>query len=86
MGELTCYLAGPIRGLNYEEAIGWRMDAAKRLKDVGIKCLSPMRSKEWIKDVEKITDSYDDLKGYSSSEIFVRISLISIGDNLFFPM
>ena len=70
--NMTVYLGGPIRSLSYNEAINWRISAAKYLNDIGIKCLSPMRGKELLKDVDKITDSYEDLKGYSSSEIFAR--------------
>jgi hypothetical protein len=72
MSKMTVYLGGPIRGLSYFEAISWRLAAEERLSDVGMRCLSPMRGKELIKDEEKITDSYEDLKGYSSKDIFSR--------------
>lgn len=72
MEKLTVYLGGPIRGLSYQEASDWRNEAIRRLSDVGMKCLSPMRNKELIKDEEKITDSYESLKGYSSKDIFNR--------------
>ena len=68
----TVYLAGPIRGLTHEEASGWRLDVIEKLKDAGIKCLSPMRNKELIKDAGRITDSYENLKGYSSHDLFNR--------------
>ena len=70
--NIIVYLGGPIRSLSYNEAIKWRISADKYFNDVGIKCLSPMRGKEYLKEVDKITDSYKDLKGYSSSEIFER--------------
>ena len=70
--NIIVYLGGPIRSLSYNEAIKWRISADKYFNDVGIKCLSPMRGKEYLKGVDKITDSYKDLKGYSSSEIFER--------------
>ncbi len=72
MKKIVVYLAGPIRGLSFDEAIEWRNKAIDRLAQVDIECLSPMRNKELISEVEKITDSYDDIKGYSSKEIFLR--------------
>jgi hypothetical protein len=69
---VTVYLAGPIRGLAYDSAIGWRQDVEAKLDDVGIKCLSPMRNKELIKTVDKILDSYENMNGYSSKDIFNR--------------
>ena len=38
------YLAGPISGLKYEEAYGWRDMVGHELSTYGIKCLSPLRS------------------------------------------
>ena len=72
MSKYTVYLGGSIRGLSYEEAIKWREEASKRLSDVGIKSLSPMRNKGLINDEQKITNSYDNLKGYSSKDLFMR--------------
>lgn len=40
------YLAGPISGLNHEQASTWRDDVAKRLSASGIECFSPMRHTE----------------------------------------
>lgn len=40
-----CYLAGPMSGLNYDEAIGWRNYAIEKLKP-NIKGLSPIRDYE----------------------------------------
>ncbi len=66
------YLCGPIRGLSYEEAIVWRSKAIEKFTTFGFECLSPMRSKELIKGEEKITDSYENLNGYSAHDIFAR--------------
>lgn len=57
------YLAGPIRGLNYNEATEWREKATAALKDVGIDAMSPMRAKKYLQGVsnaggEKLADSY----------------------------
>lgn len=57
------YLAGPIRGLNYNDATEWRERAIARLSDVGIDAMSPMRAKRYLKGVEnaggeKLADTY----------------------------
>lgn len=44
----TCYLAGPIAGLDYTDAVTWRTAAIQRLKEAGIQGRSPMRSKEFL--------------------------------------
>lgn len=41
----TVYLAGPITGLTFEEAKGWRDDVTQQLGDTW-HCLSPLRGKE----------------------------------------
>lgn len=48
----TVYLAGPISGLNYAGATEWREAAIANLAQHGIKGLSPMRAKEYLKAVE----------------------------------
>jgi nucleoside 2-deoxyribosyltransferase len=45
------YLAGPIAGLNYEGATEWRDIARQQLYDCGIQGVSPMRGKEYLRDV-----------------------------------
>lgn len=48
----TVYLAGPIAGQDYIGATAWRLWATQRLADSGIKGLSPMRAKEYLRDVQ----------------------------------
>lgn len=43
------YLAGPIKGLNYDEAVTWRKNAIAMLASFGIDGMSPMRGKEYLK-------------------------------------
>jgi nucleoside 2-deoxyribosyltransferase len=52
MTRATVYLAGPIAGLNYDGATWWREYAASYLEDFDIKALSPMRAKQYLRDVE----------------------------------
>jgi nucleoside 2-deoxyribosyltransferase len=49
------YLAGPISGLSFEEATDWRHSAVAALGTVGIKCWSPLRGKEYLAQLEKIS-------------------------------
>ena len=44
------YLAGPIAGLTYDDALDWRAQASAALSIRGIEALSPMRSKHALAD------------------------------------
>lgn len=54
----SIYLAGPIKGLNYNEATEWREKAKQELREVGIDAFSPMRAKSYLKN-DKAIDSSD---------------------------
>jgi predicted small integral membrane protein len=49
----TVYLAGPIAGLSYKGATDWRDQAIASLAEAGIRGLSPMRAKEYLRGAEK---------------------------------
>lgn len=51
----TVYLAGPITGLNFKGATGWREYAIQKLAVNGIKGLSPMRAKEYLASLPSIS-------------------------------
>ena len=53
MTQPTVYLAGPIAGLDYTGATDWRDEAIADLAAAGIKGLSPMRAKEYLKNVSR---------------------------------
>lgn len=53
------YLAGPIGGLSYDDAVGWREHAAKWLSERGISSASPMRFKSFLATEKAIKDHYD---------------------------
>lgn len=57
----TVYLAGPISGLDYEGATDWRERAIAELAAAGIKGLSPMRAKEYLRS------AYDAGGGFSAT-------------------
>lgn len=48
----TVYLAGPISGLGYSGATGWRDAVVADLARYGIEGLSPLRAKEYLAHIE----------------------------------
>lgn len=52
------YLAGPIAGLSYEEAVDWRGDARVLLGRHGIAAYSPMRGKAHLMGVEQLDSGH----------------------------
>ena len=52
---MNIYLAGPMAGLDYTEATGWRMKVYEDLTAEGITCFSPLRWKEWLNSGKKIS-------------------------------
>jgi len=57
--EFLLYLAGPIKGISYEETTSWRNYVAERLPDC-ISPLSPMRSKLQLRHEKEIIGEYSD--------------------------
>lgn len=53
------YLAGAISGLTYDQGQDWRVEAAIKLAEKGINGYSPLRAKEYLKDVGAIEQSYE---------------------------
>lgn len=47
---MKVYLAGPITGLDYDGAQGWRTAMTAALADVGITSYSPLRMQEYLRD------------------------------------
>lgn len=47
----SVYLAGPITGLTFDGAEDWRAFAKASLADSGIKALSPLRAKDYLRQV-----------------------------------
>jgi nucleoside 2-deoxyribosyltransferase len=63
----SVYLAGPIKGLNYDEAVTWRETAKKQLKEAGIDAFSPMRAKNYLKNDKNIDSSDSNYSMYPLS-------------------
>ena len=55
---MKVYLAGPIKGLSYDDATNWREAASHDLIKHGIEPLSPMRYKEYLSRERELKDSY----------------------------
>lgn len=64
----SVYLAGPITGLTYDGATDWRDDVAQRLWLEGITPLSPLRGKDYLRDVGELKDQYHELNVLSSGK------------------
>ena len=59
--EHLVYLAGPIKGLSYEQATGWREVVKENLGyHAEIRILDPMRGKEHLKGEEKLDSVFYD--------------------------
>lgn len=53
------YLAGPISGLSYESCTDWRQQFAQLLMfEKDVRCLSPMRGKEYLAREERVQHCY----------------------------
>ena len=69
--EYEVYLAGRIANLSYEEAMVDRDEMIKKLNAVGIKCRTPMRGKQHLEDMQKLTaDAFKN--GLSIQEVIQR--------------
>lgn len=56
---MKVYLAGPITGLSYGDAVNWREYARDFLGRFGITGVSPMRSKNCLSNLSKIPSTPD---------------------------
>ena len=71
----TIYLAGSIAGCSYKEATDWRVEFHGCLRDMGMRGVSPMRAKEFLKRKRKIINGeYPEELSGSSSAIGTRDS------------
>lgn len=71
------YLAGPIKGLHYNEATEWRETAIKWLAENGIDGMSPMRAKTYLKGLtdvggQKLADQYQHMPLSTMKAIVTR--------------
>ena len=55
------YLAGPITGCTWDEATDWREEVRNQLLRSGIKAVSPLRAKVYLRECGPIKDHHDDI-------------------------
>jgi nucleoside 2-deoxyribosyltransferase len=60
MVHKTVYLAGPISGCTWGEATDWREEVRNQLLRSGIKAVSPLRAKVYLRECGPIKDHYTD--------------------------
>lgn len=65
------YLAGPISGVSYNEAMNWREYVSNKFNS-GIFAVSPMRLKEFLRGVESIDHSYPEELMSNTKSIYSR--------------
>lgn len=53
------YLAGPITGLTFDESEDWRREMQAAFSEIGVAAVSPLRGKNYLKDVGKISGGQD---------------------------
>jgi len=69
--DYEVYLAGRIANLSYDDAVSERDEITKKLNSVGIKCRTPLRGKQHLKNELKITaNAFKD--GLSIQEVIQR--------------
>lgn len=67
------YLAGPITGLTFGESQdGWRTDIALAFLQCGVKALTPLRGKDYLRHVGTLEKQYLHLSPLSSPHGIVR--------------
>lgn len=54
-----CYLGGPMTGHTWDACDDWRKTISKRLRDLDIECLSPLRGKDYLKNETSLKLSYE---------------------------
>jgi len=71
MKSYQIYLAGPISGQDFEESTGWRQWVIDGL-DPKIEGLSPLRKKEYLKNLGNLTGAYDEWPLSTQRGIYAR--------------
>lgn len=56
---ITAYLAGPVTGISWNTATGWRDGMRERLAESNVNCVSPLRGKNYLGQELSIKDSYE---------------------------
>lgn len=65
------FLSGPITGVSYGDCTDWRKYVAGKMPPE-IKCISPMRGKDYLKKEKEVKASYEDIPLCSGKGITCR--------------
>lgn len=68
----TVYLAGPIAGLTFQDAAGWRETAIVYLRTFGVQGKSPMRGKEHLRHITSFTN-----QGYEENPVSSQKGIVT---------
>lgn len=49
MNTYTIYMAGPVKGLDYDSATNWRKWFIKQMDGLNVECLDPLRGKDELR-------------------------------------
>lgn len=71
MSRYIAYLAGPITGLSYGNAVDWRDEFCDLLPEE-IEGMSPLRGKHYLENEDSIAAAYEDIVLSSSRGIITR--------------
>lgn len=55
MTQYKVYLAGPISGLTFDDALGWRQGAVEFLASRGVQGLCPLRGKSYLRALGELS-------------------------------
>jgi len=72
MIRYSVYLAGPISGLDFEGGAGWRQEAMDFLRTHKIDAFSPLRRKDYLKELDNISGSFQDWPLSTQRGIYAR--------------
>lgn len=72
MNKYSVYLAGPISGLDFEDGSNWRQEAMNFLRAHNIDAFSPLRRKDYLKELGSLTGSYEDWPLSTQRGIYTR--------------
>lgn len=70
--SLLVYLFGPMTGQSYEDAVGWRRQAAEKLQEHGFTVLDPARGLMFLEPESTVKDSYGEDTTENKHTVFAR--------------
>ena len=68
----TVYLAGPMKGMNFQDAVSWRQEVELHMEAFGIKSFNPLRNCDHLTGVTKIKNTYESNPRTSRRGVFMH--------------